>query len=100
MRLVIPEIERRGEFAVRIDELNAVLLHEVAFLHLGEHVQTFENPVGFRNQRFADVEAWELLTLEQFDRTALLGEKGRRSRTGRATADHYNIRAVEITFHL
>src|SRR6185369_11352132 len=99
MRLVVPEIKRSGELAVRIDELDAVLLYEVALLHLGQHVQTFQHPIRFRNQRFADVEPWELLTLEQFDRTALLGEKGRRGRTGRTAADHYNIRTVEITFH-
>src|SRR5262245_38667690 len=75
VRLVVPEVEGRRQFAVRAHELNAVLLDEVALLHLRQHVEALQHPVGFGDQGLADVEARELLALEELDRDALLGEE-------------------------
>jgi len=50
VRLVVPEIERRRQLAVGIDELHAVLLDEVALLHLLEHVEPLQHPVGLGDQ--------------------------------------------------
>ena len=47
VRLVVPEVERRRQLAARVDELDAVLLDEVALLHLRQHVQALQHPVGF-----------------------------------------------------
>ena len=68
VRLVVPEIERRRQLAVRVDELHAVLLDEVALLHLRQHVEPLEHPVGLGNQRLADVEARKALALEELRR--------------------------------
>ena len=75
VRLVVPEVERRRQLAARIDELDAVLLDEVAPLHLRQHVEPLEHPVGLRNQRLADVKARELLALEEPDSDAPLREQ-------------------------
>ena len=63
VRLVVVEVERRRLLPGRVDELHAVFLDEGAGLHLVEHVQTLEHPIGFGNQRLADVEAREFLAL-------------------------------------
>ena len=65
VRLVVPEVERRRQLAAGVDELHAVLLDEVAALHLLEHAEPLQHPVGFGNQRLADVEARKSLALEQ-----------------------------------
>ncbi len=90
--LVVPEVEGRRELAARVDELDAVLLHEVALLHLGQHAEPLQHPVGLRDQGFADVEARELLALEELHPQPLLGEKGG-GRGPRGTAsDHDDVR--------
>ena len=45
VRFVIPEVKRRRELAARVDELHAVLLDEMAPLHLRQHVEPLEHPV-------------------------------------------------------
>ena len=92
VRLVVPEVERRGQLAVRVDELHAVLLDEVALLHLRQHVQPLEHPVGLRNQRFADVKARETLALEELDAIAALGDQRGHRRSGRTAADDDDVR--------
>jgi hypothetical protein len=87
VRLVVPEIERRRQFAGRVDELHAVLLDEVALLHLRQHVQPLQDPVGFRNQRLADVKPRKLLALEQPDAQPMLREDGGRRGSSRTAAD-------------
>ena len=67
VRLVVPEVERRRQLAARVDELHAVLLDEVALLHLVQHAEPLEHPVGLGDQRLADVEAREALALEERD---------------------------------
>ena len=64
MGFVVPEIKGRRQFAVRVDELHAVLLDEVAVLHFRQHVQALQNPISLGNQRFTDVETRETLALE------------------------------------
>src|SRR5262249_27318755 len=46
---VVPEIKGSRQLAPGIDKLDAVFLDEVAFLHLLQHSQPLEHPVGFRN---------------------------------------------------
>ena len=50
---------------IGVDELHPVLLHEVAGLHLRQHVEALEDPVGLGNQRLADVETRKALASEQ-----------------------------------
>ena len=78
MRLVVVEVERRRQFAGGVDELHAVFLDEVAVLHLVEHLEPLEHPVRFGDQRFADVEAREMLALEELDVVAVLGDAASR----------------------
>ena len=92
MRLVIDEVERLRELAVLVDELHAVLLDEGAFLHLVEHVQPLEHPVGLRDQRFADVKAREMFALEQLHPMPLLGDQGGGGGPGGAAADDDDLR--------
>src|SRR3989449_1277513 len=89
VRLVVPEVERRRQLAARVDELHAVLLDETALLHFRQHVQPPQHPVGFGNQRFADVKARKLLALEELDAHALLRQQ-RRTRRSRGTATDHN----------
>jgi hypothetical protein len=91
VRLVVPEVERRREFAARVHELHAVLLDEVASLHLRQHVQPLQHPVGFRNQRFADVKTRKALALEQPDANAVLREDRGNGRSRRTATDDDDI---------
>src|SRR5262245_1168542 len=93
MRLVVPEIEWRGLFSLGVHELNAVLLDEVAALHFRQHVQPLQNPVGFGDQRLADVESGEMFTFEELDLIAVLGDECRRGGSGGTTANHDNVGA-------
>ena len=97
VRLVVPEVERRRQLAGGVDELDAVLLDEVALLHLRQHVEPLQHPVGFGNQRFADVKAGKVLALEDRDAQTLLGQERRGGRAGRAAADddHVDVRMLE-----
>src|SRR5262249_54543400 len=72
-------------------ELDAVLLDEGTGLHLVEHLEPLEHPVGLRNERLTDVEARKTLTLEQLDSIALLGEQGRNRAARRPAADHDDV---------
>ena len=91
VRLVVPEVEGRRQLAVGVDELHAVLFDEAALLHLLEHVEPLEDPIRFGDERFANVEARELLALEQRHLQSGLGEKGRRGRAGRPATDYNDI---------
>ena len=91
VRLVVPEVERRRQLAAGIDELHAVLLDEVALLHLRQHVEPLQDPVGLRNQRLADVKAWKFLALEEADLEPVLRQQRRRGRPGRAATNHDNV---------
>ena len=92
VRLVVPEVERRGQLAAGADKLDTVLLDEVAGLHFRQHVEPLEHPVRFGNQRLADVKAREFLALEQRHRQPLLSQQRRGGRPGRPTADHDDVR--------
>ena len=72
VRLVVPEIEgcRLAPFGVH--ELHAVLLDELAGLHLRQHVELLQHPVGLRDQRLADVEPRKRLALEELNDTPCL----------------------------
>ena len=91
VRLVVVEVERRGQPAAGIDELHAVLLDEGAGLHLRQHVQPLQHPVRLGNQRLADVEPGKPLALEQGDAHATLGEERRNGGAGGAAADHDDV---------
>ncbi len=91
MGLVVPEVERRRLLAGGVDELHAVLLDDVALLHLRQHVEPLEDPVGLRNRRFADVEARKAFAFEDRDPEALLRKQRCGSRPGRAAADDRDI---------
>ena len=64
---------------------------EAALLHLLEHVEPLQHPVGFRNQRFADVEARKLLAFEQTDLDAALREQCGGRGTGGTSADDDDV---------
>jgi len=53
--VVIGEVEGLGKFAVLADELDGAFFDEWAGLHFVEHVEALEDPVGFGDERFADV---------------------------------------------
>src|SRR5262249_43256119 len=91
VRLVVPEVERRGLLSLCVDELHAVLLDEVALLHLFEHVEPLQDPVGLGNERFADMKAREGLAVEELDRAAVLGEEGRDGGPGGSAADDNDV---------
>ena len=91
VRLVVPEVERRRQLAVGADELHAALLDEVAALHLVQHVEPLQHPVGLGDERLADVEAREGLALEQLDAAPVLGEQRRDGGTGRSAADDDDV---------
>jgi len=67
---VIGEVEGFGEFAVLTDELNGAFFDEGAALHFVEHVEALEDPIGFRDERFADMEAGEAGAFEEADGVA------------------------------
>ena len=96
VRLVVEEIERRRQLAAGIDELHAVLLDEMACLHLVEHVQPLEHPIGLGNQRLADMEARKLLALEQLDANALLGQQRGDGRARRSAANDDDLSGVNF----
>ena len=96
VRFVVPEIEWRRQPAARVDELHAVLLDEMAALHLRQHVQPLQHPVRLGNQRLADMKAREALALEQLDANALLREQRRHRRPRRAAADHDDVRHFSL----
>src|SRR5687768_8350535 len=91
MRFILPEIERGRQFAAGVYELDAVLLDEVAGLHLVQHVEPLEDPVGLRNQRFADVKSGETLALEQVDLDAVLGQQRGDGGSRWTAANHYDL---------
>src|SRR5579883_119674 len=94
MRFIVVEIEGSRLLALGIDELNTVFLYEGTGLHFVEHLEALEHPVGFRNQRFADVETRKAVALEQLDLDAELGQK-RGNRTARwPAADDDNVRRL------
>src|SRR5262249_33166416 len=96
VRLVVPEVERGRQLSARADELHAVLLDEVALLHLRQHVQPAEHPVGLRDERFADVKAGKALGLEQLAPAAALREQRGRRRARGSAANHHYVRAVAV----
>jgi hypothetical protein len=63
----------------------------VARLHLRQHVELFQHPVRFGDQRLANVEARETLSLEKLYRDAFLGQQRGHSRACRPSADHDDI---------
>ena len=89
--LVVPEVERRGQLARGVHELDAVLLDETALLQFRQHVEPFEHPVRLRDQRFTDVEARKPLALEQLDAAALLGQQRGHRGAGGAASNHDNV---------
>jgi hypothetical protein len=91
VRFVVMKIKRRGFLAGGIYELHAVFLDEVALLHFIEHADPFEHPIGFRNQRFADMEPRKRLALIERDIYAALGEHGRNGTSGGTTANNDHI---------
>src|SRR5262249_41970232 len=65
VRFVIDEVERLGKSSILRYELDAVLLDEMAALHLVQEVQALDDPVGLRDKRFADMKARITFPLEK-----------------------------------
>src|SRR5688572_2360563 len=63
----------------------------MALLHLGEHVQTLQHPVGVGDERLADMEAREMLAFEELDLETFLGDQRGRRGAGRAAADDEGV---------
>ena len=74
--------------------LKEEFLDEMARFHLGEHVEPFEHPIGFGNQRLADVIARKMVAFEQQHGVSLLGEQGCGRGAGRSTADHHDVEGI------
>jgi hypothetical protein len=91
MGIILLEAERFGQFAVLVDKLNAILFGEMARLHLVQKSDSFDRTVAERDQRFADVEAWEMISLEDRDSVASLGEYCGCGTSRRPTADDNHI---------
>jgi hypothetical protein len=91
VRLVLVEVERLRQLAALVDELHRVLLDEVARLHLLQHPGPLQPVVGVRDHRLADVEAREVLALEQLDAVALLRQERRAGGAGGAAANDYHV---------
>src|SRR5262245_9583821 len=83
VRVVVDDVERPLQLAPLVYELDRGLLDEVARPQLRQHVEPLEDEVGLRDERLADVESGELLTLEQLHLAAVLGEQRRTGRAGR-----------------
>src|SRR4029079_585043 len=73
---------------------HAVLFHERALLHLGQHVETLQHPVGVRDQRLADMKAGKPFPFEQLDAVPVLRNQRRRGGPRRAAANHHDIRTT------
>src|SRR5205823_737874 len=67
VRPVVEEIKRLRQLAPVVDELDAVLLDEMAALHLVEHAQPLEQPVSLRDERLADMKPRKALPFKQLD---------------------------------
>src|SRR5439155_8870080 len=89
--LVVPEIERGRHLTRSADELDAVLLDEGASLHLVEHLEPPQHPVGFRDKRLADMETREALAFIELDAMALLGDQRRHRAPRRPAANDDDI---------
>ena len=57
MRLVVPEVEGGGQLAVALTNCTLYFLTKWLCLHLVEHLEALQHPVGLGNERLADVEA-------------------------------------------
>ncbi len=99
MRPVVEEVERLREPAVLVDELDAVLLDEVAAFHFVEHAEPFEHVVSLRDERLADVEARLPLALEKRDAMTFLGDERRDRGATRPAANDDDIGFDEGTCH-
>jgi hypothetical protein len=71
--VVLFEAEWLGEFSVFIDKLNSVFFGEVARLHFVQQADSLDCSVTKWDQRFAYVEAWEVIAFEDRDSVASLG---------------------------
>ena len=76
MRIVLAKSERLGQLSLFVNELDTVLLGEVACFHLVQHSETFDDRIAIRDQRFADMESWKMLALVESDLETALCQQG------------------------
>ena len=88
---VLVEIKRCRWFQTFAEKLNAVLSGVSAILQPLDKSKTFECPVGFGDQRLADVEPWDFRTFENQRAVTVFGSQSPCRCTGRAAADHNDI---------
>ena len=88
---MVVEVKGFGEFSALADELHAVFFDEAALLHFGEHFESFENPVGFGDERLSDVKSGEAFPFEDFDVEPLLGDERGDGGTGGSGPDDDDI---------
>ena len=90
---------KRSTPAVRRHERRAPFLREARGADAIGDADGVEHVVDRRQQRLADVEARKAIALEQHDRAAGPGERGRRRRARRPAANHDHI-AIEVRRHV
>jgi hypothetical protein len=71
--VVLLEAEWLGKLSLFVDKLDAILFREMARLHFVQQANSLDCPVTKWDQRFADVEAREVIAFEDRDSVASLG---------------------------
>ena len=77
--------------AIWLNECHAVLLHEVRSLHLRDHPDALQRPVGKRDQRLADVIARKFLPLHDEHAVPVFGQDGRGTGPRRPASNENDI---------
>src|ERR1043166_3926068 len=83
--------EEKRLAAVAEMELRAVFLDEPRCLQRGQHAHGFEDSLIIRKQRFANVEAGEMLLLQNEHMLPGARQEGRRGAAARAAANHNGV---------
>src|SRR4051812_21470613 len=63
----------------------------MALLHLLQHADPLQHPVGFGDERFADMESREAFAFEQSDAPAAVGNESCHGGSRGTTADDYHV---------
>src|SRR4051794_11947897 len=63
----------------------------MALLHLLQHADPLQHPVGFGDERFADMESREAFSFEQSDAPAAVGNESCHGGSRGTTADDYHV---------
>jgi len=96
MRIGLKEVEWSGGFAGAGVELHAVFLWEMTRSQFFEHAESFESPVGSRNQRFSDFELRFGFPFKEQNAVTLFRNKCCHGTPGGSTPDNDNVVVVVI----